>query len=94
MKNKNPIANKALLVGTSKKNSNYRKYLVTYTDSNNVERTIPAYGKNMQEALRKVNKEINYKILVEKYEFHSNMILVLFIIVIVSIASILISGML
>jgi hypothetical protein len=45
----------------STRHPDYHKYIITYLNSRGISRTAPAYGKDMEEALRKVRIELNKK---------------------------------
>lgn len=73
-------------IRNSNSNPDYHKYEVTYLDSKGVSKKVPAYGRDMQEALKRVNKTLNK----EKNKKLLEVILVFTIIILVTSVSLLI----
>jgi len=71
---------KALKCEMTKKsstNENYNRYEIEYTDKDGFKKIVPAYGRDMQEALRRVSKELNRERYSRAYKKHISILLVL-----------------
>jgi len=77
-------------VRNSSSSPDYHKYMITYLNTKGKEVVVPAYGKDMQEALKRVNNSLNK----EKRASRLGVIMVFSIITFITVAALLISELL